>query len=73
MGGADREPRWFAAALRESFYLAHISSDHAMQDFMKFLRCRLQVLVGDETDARVFMFGDVNILSTGMDAALFLS
>ena len=40
-----------------------------MQDFMKFLRCRLQVLVGDETDARVFMFGDVNILSTGMDAA----
>ena len=43
-----------------------------MQDFMKFLRCRLQVLVGDETDARVFMFGDINILSTGMDAALFL-
>ena len=60
--------QWYLASLPESFYLAHIAADHTTPDFMRFLRLRLQALVGSEFDAYSFVFG-LRTLSTGMAMA----
>ena len=61
--------QWYLASLPGSFYLAHIANDHTTPGFMRFLRLRLQALVGPDFDAKSFVFGDLGTRSTGMAGA----